>query len=80
MRLFRKILIILLIGFGFWGCRWYLYISNTESLYGDELGVEMNARLPQPLRRYGCYRLHETFGDVFPPYGCRVGPDHRDWL
>ena len=43
------------------GWRWYGYVTNTDSPY-DEVGIELNSRMPLPLRKWGCDRLKTTFG------------------
>lgn len=60
------------------GWRWYGYVSNTDSPY-DEVGIELNSRMPLPLRKWGCDRLKTTFGAALPPYGCSTG-DGKTWL
>ena len=57
---------------------WFRYVSNTESPY-DEVGIELNSRMPIPIRRWGCDKLHVTFAGAIPPYGCSTG-DGTDWL
>jgi hypothetical protein len=75
-----KVLVIVTIGCAaFLGFRWYRYVTNTESPY-NEVGIELNSRLPGPLKKWGCDRLHETFGNAVPPYGCQAGADGRDWI
>lgn len=61
------------------GHRWYSYVTNTDSPY-DEVGIEFNSRMPAPVRKWGCDRLRETFGNVLPPLGCQAGPGNRDWI
>lgn len=60
------------------GWRWYSYVSNTVSPY-DEVGIELNSRMPMPLRTWGCQKLKATFGAVVPPYGCSAG-DGTTWI
>lgn len=60
------------------GWRWHGYVTNTESPY-DEVGIELNSRMPGPINKWGCDRLHATFGNVLPPYGCQTGDDGRSW-
>lgn len=43
------------------GWRWYSYVSNTESPY-DEVGIELNSRMPMPLRTWGCLKLKAKIG------------------
>ncbi len=79
MRILRLVIIVVLAIAMVGGFRWYRYVTNTESPY-DEVGIELNSRLPQPMRKWGCDRLHATFGDMLPPYGCQSGTDGRSWL
>ena len=51
---------------------WYRYVSNTESPY-DEVGIELNSRMPEPIRKWGCDKLQRTFVGAIPPYGCSAG-------
>ncbi|MCM5556990.1 YdgA family protein [Pleomorphomonas sp. JP5] len=60
------------------GWRWYSYVSNTDGPY-DEVGIELNSRMPLPLRKWGCDRLKATFGAVLPPYGCSA-EDGKSWI
>ncbi|WP_246693017.1 hypothetical protein [Methylobacterium sp. WL64] len=43
---------ILIAGVGTLGWRWYSYITASATLY-DEVGIEVNHRLPEPLRAWG---------------------------
>ena len=63
---------ILLAGLGTIGWRWYHYVTAGESPY-DEVGIEINRRLPEPLRAWGCARIMERFPRAVPPYGCQPG-------
>jgi hypothetical protein len=54
---------------GTFGFRWYQYVTNTDSPY-DEVGIDINSRLPEPLRAWGCAQLHQHFAQSLPPYGC----------
>lgn len=45
-------------------------MSATPTSPYDEVGIELNSRLPLPLRKWSCDKLHATFGSVLPPYGC----------
>lgn len=66
------VLIVVLGGF------WLRYVLNTESPY-DEVGIELNSRMPLPLRQWGCDKLKANFAGAIPPYGCSTG-DGRQWL
>ena len=63
---------ILLAGTGTLGWHWYRYVTVGETPY-DEIGIEMNRRLPAPLRDWGCARVAERFPRAVPPYGCQPG-------
>jgi hypothetical protein len=60
------------------GWRWYSYVTNTETPY-DEVGIEFNSRMPGPINNWGCDKLHATFGNVAPPYGCGANDGTRNW-
>lgn len=79
MKIFRLAIILVITIVVVGGFRWYRYVSNTESPY-DEVGIELNSRLPQPLRKWGCDRLHTTFANTLPPYGCQSDADTGSWL
>ena len=59
------------------GHRWYDYVANATSPY-DEIGIEINSRLPESLRAWGCGRLKERFARAIPPYGCSDATG-RNW-
>ena len=63
---------IALAGIGTIGWRWYRYVTAGDTPY-DEVGIEVNSRLPQPLRAWGCARIKERFPRVIPPHGCQPG-------
>jgi hypothetical protein len=63
---------IALAGAGTIGWRWYSYVTAGASPY-DEVGIEVNRRLPEPLRAWGCQRIKERFPRTVPPYGCQPG-------
>lgn len=63
---------ILLAGVGTLGWRWYRYVTAGDTPY-DEVGIEVNSRLPEPLRAWGCARIKERFPRAVPPYGCQAG-------
>jgi hypothetical protein len=78
MRILRLVFIVAFVGFMLAGFQWYRYITNTESPY-QEVGIELNSRMPEPIRKWGCDRLHETFANTLPPYGCQAG-DGTSWM
>lgn len=70
IRTVALIVFAIIVGVGItFGYRWYDYIANATSPY-DEVGIEINSRLPEPLRAWGCGRLKERFARSIPPYGC----------
>lgn len=71
------VLVVLVAVSAFIGQRWYSYVSNTVSPY-NEVGIEINTRMPAALNKWGCDKLHATFGDVVPPYGCAAA-DGTAW-
>ncbi len=78
MKIVRLLATVLLAVVVVGGWRWYSYVSNTESPY-EEVGIELNSRMPGPINKWGCDKLHATFGNALPPYGCQAGPDNRSW-
>lgn len=75
IQLLLTVVIVLAVVVGF---RWYRYVTNTESPY-DEVGIELNSRMPGPINEWGCVTLHTTFGNALPPYGCQNSTDARKW-
>lgn len=67
------ILLFVLGGLGWW--LWY--VTNGPSQY-DQLGMEINAALPEGMNAWGCDKLQERFGDQNAPYGCTAA-DHVSW-
>ncbi|GJE57774.1 hypothetical protein EKPJFOCH_4293 [Methylobacterium thuringiense] len=63
---------IALAGVGTIGWRWYSYVTAGTSPY-DGVGIEVNRRLPDYLRTWGCERIKERFPRAIPPYGCQPG-------
>ncbi len=78
MRLIRVFLIIAIISTGFIGFQWFKYVNNTESPY-DEVGIELNSRMPGPINKWGCDKLKTTFANMLPPYGCQSAADATQW-
>lgn len=78
MKIFRVALIVLVALSILIGGRWYAYVTNTGSPY-DEVGIEINSRLPLAIRKWGCDRLRQTFPNNPPPYGCAAA-DSRNWI
>lgn len=77
LKIVSILLVIVVAAAAFIGVRWYSYVTNTNSPY-DEVGIEINSRLPAALNAWGCDKLQNTFGEVVPPYGC-AAPDGQGW-
>ena len=77
-RILSIVLIIALAVVLFIGGRWYAYVTNTSDPY-DEVGIELNRYVPEPLRQWGCDQLQANFAGALPPYGCATG-DGSDWI
>ncbi|MEZ5779882.1 MAG: hypothetical protein R3E44_16115 [Paracoccaceae bacterium] len=60
------------------GAQYYLYATNTDSPY-DEIGIMLTGYMPAPVRDWGCGKLHQTFGNVVPPYGCARADNPQIW-
>ncbi|MGU3363018.1 hypothetical protein ACLBWX_22105 [Methylobacterium sp. M6A4_1b] len=63
---------IVIAGFRTIGWRWYSYVTAGASPY-DEVGIEVNRRLPESLRLWCCERIKDRFPRAVPPYGCQPG-------
>jgi hypothetical protein len=63
---------VALAGAGTIGWRWYRYVTAGATPY-DEVGIEVNRRLPEAVRTWGCARIKERFPRAVPPYGCQPG-------
>ena len=80
LKIIRVTLITILVGVGGIGISWNNYINNTNTPY-DEIGIEINSRMPFVLRKYGCDKLKATFKGMLPPHGCaKVDDMGRGWL
>lgn len=77
-RLLRLVLLMAVVIAAVLGFYWYSYVTNTESPY-QEIGIELNSRMPDPIRKWGCDKLRSNFGGAIPPYGCATG-DGRTWM
>lgn len=77
MKIIKVLTMILVFVVVIVGYRWYGYVTNTDSPY-NEVGIELNSRMPGPINKWGCDKLHQTFGNVLPPYGCQAG-DGTQW-
>ena len=77
-KVFRLVVIVVVIFVVVLGGYWFRYVTNTDSPY-QEVGIELNSRLPEPLRKWGCDKLRSNFEGAVPPYGCATG-DGTTWL
>ncbi|MBP1878381.1 hypothetical protein J2Z84_001685 [Agrobacterium rubi] len=78
MKIIRVLTMVVIFAVVIFGYRWYSYVTNTESPY-NEVGIELNSRMPAPIRKWGCDKLHQTFGNAVPPLGCSAGGSN-DWI
>lgn len=77
-KLLRLAVIVVLVFVVVLGGFWYRYVTNTESPY-QEVGIELNSRMPEPIRKWGCDKLRSNFASAVPPYGCSTG-DGTSWI
>ena len=54
------------------GGRWCWYVTRGATPY-DEIGIELNSRMPNGPRGWGCARIAERFPRSIPPHGCARG-------
>ena len=60
--------------------QWYSYVTNTSELY-DEIGIDLNSRMPLPIRKWGCDQLQANFKRALPPHGCsNPNGTGKEWL
>lgn len=70
-RLVRIAVIMVIAAIVLFGQRWYSYVTNTTDPF-DEVGIELNSRMPGPLNEWGCSKLKATFAiKSLPPNGCQ---------
>ena len=77
-RILRLVVLMVVVIAGVLGFNWYRYVTNSESPY-QEVGIELNSRMPDPIRQWGCDQLQATFAGALPPYGCATG-DGTSWM
>jgi len=65
---FSMLVAVVMVG-GFLGFRWYQYVMTAESPY-DEVGIALTGWMPEPIRQWGCGKMHERFKGALPPMGC----------
>ena len=79
----KKILtfvVVIVLGVGIaGGYRWYSYVTAAPDPL-DEVGIDLNSRMPMPLRKWGCFQMQKRFGDRIPPYGCQSSTDGTKWM
>ncbi|MEN3930204.1 hypothetical protein WJT86_03905 [Microvirga sp. W0021] len=61
------------------GQRWYSYVTNTKNPY-DSVGIDINSRMPGPIRKWGCDQLKANFPGRLPPYGCQAADGTNGWI
>ncbi|HTO31044.1 MAG TPA: hypothetical protein VL202_07710 [Pararhizobium sp.] len=78
----KRLLTVLIVAaisvFGVIGGRWLIYVTNTSDPL-DEVGIELNSRMPDPLRKWGCAQLKANFEARLPPYGCAAADGSGGW-
>ena len=52
------------------GNAWYAYATTGEPY--EELGIDLNSRVPGPLRRWACARIAQRHPNTLPPSGCTL--------
>ena len=59
------VILLAIIVFGYW-----LYATYTIASADDEIWVEVNSRLPDPLRKWSCAEVKTRIGTPDAPVGC----------
>lgn len=77
-RLLTLLIVAAIAVFGVIGGRWLIYVTNTSDPL-DEVGIELNSRMPDPLRQWGCAQLKSNFEARLPPYGCAAADGSGGW-
>lgn len=75
----RILLIVVLAPALLLGFQWHRYVTNKETPY-DEIGIALNSRMPEPIRKWGCDRLKASFPNSLPPYGCQNPETPTSWM
>jgi hypothetical protein len=71
---FFSIILLFAVGLiGFWF--WYVLSSPTQF---NQIGMEINNLMPQPVNEWGCDQLQKRFGNDRAPHGCAAG-DFTSW-
>jgi hypothetical protein len=71
---FFAVILLFIVGLlGFW----VWYVTSSETQY-NQIGMELNNVLPEPMNRWGCGELKKRFGDGPAPYGCAAA-DFKSW-
>lgn len=61
------------------GFQWHRYVTNKVSPY-DQVGIELNSRMPEFVRKWGCDQLKANFANSLPPYGCQNPALPTSWM
>ena len=56
---------------------WLYYVTNSPDAF-DDLGMEINNLMPEPVNLWGCQQLEARFGDSNAPFGCTAN-DYVSW-
>lgn len=70
---FGVLLFFLVAALGYW--LWYVTSSATQF---EQIGMEINNIMPEPLNSWGCEQLQRRFANDRAPYGCTAG-DYTSW-
>jgi hypothetical protein len=59
------VILVAIIVFGYW-----LYATYTIAAADDEMWVQVNSRMPEPLRKWSCKEVNGRIGGSDAPTGC----------
>lgn len=59
------VILVAIIVFGYW-----LYATYTIAAADDEMWVEVNSRMPDPLRKWSCNEVNGRIAAAEAPTGC----------
>ena len=59
------VILLAIVVFGYW-----LYATYTIAAADDEMWVEVNSRMPDPLRKWSCMEVNGRISAIEAPVGC----------
>ena len=59
------VIVVAIVVFGYW-----LYATYTIAAADDEMWVEVNSRMPDPLRKWACTEVNGRISAAEAPQGC----------